>query len=87
MSNLEGASPVREDQPSRVTMEDRVVQDGARSFHVGPGEPVVTHLIAQDISKFNKKPETIHETTRTNTNCVSVNSWDFVDRLFLYPIC
>jgi hypothetical protein len=42
-------------QHARVTMEDRIVQDRARSFHVGPGQPVVTHLIAQDISKVNKQ--------------------------------
>lgn len=42
-------------QHARVTMEDRIVQDRARSFHLGPGQPVVTHLIAQDISKVNKR--------------------------------
>lgn len=42
-------------QHARVTMEDRIVQDRARSFHVGPDEPVVTHLIAQDLSKVNKR--------------------------------
>ena len=41
-------------QHARVTMEDRIVQDRARSFHVGPGEPVVTHLIAKDLSKDKK---------------------------------
>jgi len=41
-------------QHARVTMEDRIVQDRATSFHLGPGEPVVTHLIAQDISKASK---------------------------------
>ena len=38
-------------QHARVTMEDRVVQDRARAFHVGPGQPVVTHMIAQDMSR------------------------------------
>lgn len=42
-------------QHARVTMEDRIVQDRARSFHVGPDEPVVTHLIARDLSKGNKR--------------------------------
>jgi len=36
-------------QHARVTMEDRIVQDHARSFHVGPEPPKVTHLIAQDL--------------------------------------
>ncbi|HKS27678.1 MAG TPA: MFS transporter [Pyrinomonadaceae bacterium] len=38
-------------QHARVTREDRVAQDHARSFHVGESAPVVTHLIAQDFSK------------------------------------
>jgi MFS family permease len=42
-------------QHARVTMEDRTVQDRARSFHVGPAQPMVTHLIAQDLSKGNKR--------------------------------
>ena len=42
-------------QHARVTMEDRIVQDRARSFHVGPDEPVVTHLIARDLSKGDKR--------------------------------
>ncbi len=42
-------------QHARVTMEDRIVQDRATSFHVGPGGPVVTHLIAQDISQVDKR--------------------------------
>jgi len=42
-------------QHARVTMEDRIVQDHARSFHVGPDEPVVTHLIARDLSRINKR--------------------------------
>ncbi|HVQ39214.1 MAG TPA: MFS transporter [Pyrinomonadaceae bacterium] len=44
-------------QHARVTMEDRVVQDRAGSFHVGPNAPLVTHLIAQDISKTNTKDD------------------------------
>jgi MFS family permease len=42
-------------QHARVTMEDRIVQERAKSFHAGPGEPVVTHLIARDLSKIDKK--------------------------------
>ncbi len=38
-------------QHARVTGEDRRAQDRARSFHVGSSEPVVTHLVAQDLSK------------------------------------
>jgi MFS family permease len=38
-------------QHARVTMEDRILQDRASSFHLGPGPPLVTHLIAEDISK------------------------------------
>jgi MFS family permease len=42
-------------QHARVTMEDRIVQDRAGSFHLGPDEPVVTHLIAEDLSKGSKR--------------------------------
>lgn len=38
-------------QHARITNEDRVAQDYARSFHVGDSSPVVTHLIAQGFSK------------------------------------
>jgi MFS family permease len=38
-------------QHARVTNEDRLAQDLARSFHLGDSAPVVTHLIAQDFSK------------------------------------
>ena len=38
-------------QHARVTGEDRRAQDLARSFHIGSSEPVVTHLVAQDLSK------------------------------------
>jgi MFS family permease len=41
-------------QHARVTGEDRVAQDRVRSFHVGGAAPVVTHLIAQDISGKGK---------------------------------
>jgi MFS family permease len=41
-------------QHARVTMEDRIVQDNARSFHVGPEPPKVTHLIAQDLFKTRR---------------------------------
>lgn len=41
-------------QHARITNEDRIVQDHARSFHVGDSPPVVTHLIAQDFTKRNK---------------------------------
>jgi MFS family permease len=41
-------------QHARVTREDRVAQDHARSFHVGDSPPVVTHLIAQEFSKRQK---------------------------------
>jgi MFS family permease len=38
-------------QHARVTGEDRRAQDRARSFHIGGSPPVVTHLVAQDLSK------------------------------------
>jgi predicted MFS family arabinose efflux permease/quinol monooxygenase YgiN len=41
-------------QHARVTNEDRVVQDRARSFHIGDSPPLVTHLIAQEISKGSR---------------------------------
>jgi hypothetical protein len=44
-------------QHARVTNEDRIAQDFARSFHSGDSAPVVTHLIAQDFSKRGKRPK------------------------------
>jgi MFS family permease/quinol monooxygenase YgiN len=41
-------------QHARVTNEDRVAQDRARSFHIGDSPPLVTHLIAHDFSKGNR---------------------------------
>ena len=41
-------------QHARVTVQDRLVQDRVRSFHVGDGPPVVKHLIAQNLSKRNR---------------------------------
>jgi MFS family permease len=41
-------------QHARVTMEDQILQDHAKSFHVGPRQPVVTHLIAQNFSKTRR---------------------------------
>jgi hypothetical protein len=41
-------------QHARVTNEDRIAQDFASSFHSGNSAPVVTHLIAQDLSKWDK---------------------------------
>jgi predicted MFS family arabinose efflux permease len=38
-------------QHARVTNADRAIQDQARSFHLGPEPPVVTHLIAEKISE------------------------------------
>jgi MFS family permease len=38
-------------QHARVTNEDRVVKARARSFHIGPGAPRVSHLIADEHSK------------------------------------
>jgi hypothetical protein len=52
-------------QHARVTMEDRIVQDLARSFHAGSEEPVVTHLIAQDLSKIDKEAR---DDRRNDTN-------------------
>ena len=37
-------------QHARVTMEDRIIQDRARSFHVGARPPEVKHLIAEDLA-------------------------------------
>lgn len=36
-------------QHTRITNEDRAVQDRARSFHIGETPPRVTHLIAEDV--------------------------------------
>jgi quinol monooxygenase YgiN len=44
-------------QHARVTVEDRRAQELARSFHVGASPPMVTHLIAEDISKRNNGNE------------------------------
>lgn len=38
-------------QHARITNADRVAQDRVRAFHSGDASPVVTHLIAQDLSK------------------------------------
>jgi MFS family permease len=42
-------------QHARHTNEDRAAQDLVRSFHSGDSSPIVTHLIAQDFSKRNKR--------------------------------
>lgn len=42
-------------QHARVTNEDRVAQDLVRALHAGASPPVVTHLIAQDFSKRDKR--------------------------------
>jgi MFS family permease len=36
-------------QHTRITNEDRAVQDRVRSFHIGDSPPRVTHLIAEDV--------------------------------------
>ena len=35
-------------QHARVTVSDKALEDTARAFHHGPGEPKVTHWIADD---------------------------------------
>jgi MFS family permease len=42
-------------QHARHTNEDRAAQDLVRSFHTGDSSPIVTHLIAQDFSKRDKR--------------------------------
>ncbi|MFL6227993.1 MAG: MFS transporter [Pyrinomonadaceae bacterium] len=42
-------------QHARHTNEDRAAQDRARSFHVGDSPPVVSHLIAQDLSNRERR--------------------------------
>jgi MFS family permease len=42
-------------QHARQTNEDRAAQELVRSFHLGDAPPVVTHLIAQDFSKRDKR--------------------------------
>ena len=42
-------------QHARVTGEDRLAQDRARSFHIGSSPPEVTHLVAQDLSKPDRR--------------------------------
>jgi MFS family permease len=42
-------------QHARHTKEDRAAQDLVRSFHIGNSPPVVTHLIAQDFSRLDKR--------------------------------
>lgn len=41
-------------QHARVTIEDRAVQERARSFHTGTTPPEVTHLIAEDFSRLKR---------------------------------
>src|SRR5947209_2217193 len=42
-------------QHARVTIEDRAVNERARSFHLGESPPEVTHLIAEDFSHLKKR--------------------------------
>lgn len=42
-------------QHARVTGEDRVVQDRVRSFHIREAPPAVTHLIAENFSRRNRR--------------------------------
>lgn len=42
-------------QHARHTNEDRAAQNLVRSFHSADSSPIVTHLIAQDFSKRNKR--------------------------------
>jgi MFS family permease len=42
-------------QHARVTNADRAVQDYARSFHIGDAPPVVTHLIAENVSTKKRR--------------------------------
>jgi predicted MFS family arabinose efflux permease/quinol monooxygenase YgiN len=42
-------------QHSRVTNEDRSVEELAHSFHVGDSPPVITHLIAETSSRRRKR--------------------------------
>ncbi|HEV2763726.1 MAG TPA: MFS transporter, partial [Pyrinomonadaceae bacterium] len=41
-------------QHARLTREDIAVQERVNSFHVGDAPPVVTHLVAEDSSRFGK---------------------------------
>ncbi len=42
-------------QHARVTIEDRAVNERARSFHLGDSPPSVTHLVAEDFSHLKKR--------------------------------
>jgi MFS family permease len=42
-------------QHARVTNADREIQDFARSFHIGDEPPVVTHLIAENVSTKKRR--------------------------------
>lgn len=42
-------------QHARVTNEDRIAQDLVRSLHAGDSPPVVTHLIAHDFSRRDRR--------------------------------
>jgi MFS family permease/quinol monooxygenase YgiN len=42
-------------QHARVTNEDRAAQERVRSFHLGDEPPIVTHLIAEDLSRTAKR--------------------------------
>jgi MFS family permease len=42
-------------QHARVTNADRAIQDYARSFHIGDAPPVVTHLIAENVSTKKRR--------------------------------
>ncbi len=42
-------------QHARVTNEDRAAEEQVRTFHVGDNPPVVTHLVAADLSDGNRR--------------------------------
>jgi MFS family permease len=42
-------------QHARITNADRAIQDYARSFHTGDAPPVVTHLIAENVSTRRRR--------------------------------
>jgi MFS family permease len=56
-------------QHARVTGEDRRAQDRARSFHIGDSPPVVTHLVAQDLSRRSNGKAAKQSVSFPNVQC------------------
>jgi hypothetical protein len=44
-------------QHARLTEADRATENAVQAFHLGEGEPVVSHLVAEQLPKSHEKGE------------------------------